>query len=77
MFLETVVPALGAIVSMLMYGAPLSAVLKASANKTLGVSFIRSLAVLDIFQIFLRRCKMEIIDTYLGSERHPILHNSS
>ena len=56
-FLETVVPALGAFVSMLMYGAPLSAVLKASANKTLGVSFIGSLAVLDIFQIFLRRCK--------------------
>ena len=35
--LETIVPGLGAIVSLLMYGAPLSAVLRASANKTLGV----------------------------------------
>ena len=35
--LETVVPGLGAIVSLLMYGAPISAVLRASAKGSLGV----------------------------------------
>ncbi len=34
--LDTVVPGLGATISLAMYGTPLSAVLKAAQNKTLG-----------------------------------------